>query len=51
MRIQLATLGLWHLLCLHSYALTTELTWQALIEEYLTSLVLVQLTFGLRLFN
>ena len=45
------TLGLWHLLCLHSHALKTELTWQELIEGYLTSLVLAQLAFGLRWFR
>ena len=37
------------LLCLHSNALPTELTWQVLREGYLTLLLLVhQLTFGLR---
>ena len=41
--IEPATIGLWHLLCLHSHALTTELTWQVLIKGYLTSLVLVHL--------
>ena len=46
--IEPATLGLWHLLCLHSHALTTELSYQVLIEGYFTSLVLVQLTFGCR---
>ena len=49
MGIEPATLGLRHLhVFIHSPDLTTELTWQKLIEGYLTSLVLVQLTFGLR---
>ena len=46
MGIEAETPELWHLLCLHSYALTTELTWQ--IEGDLTFPVLVQFTFGLR---
>ena len=34
---------------IHSDAYLTDITWQALIERYLTSLLLVhQLTFGLR---
>ena len=42
--IEPATLELGHILCLHSHALTTELTWQVLTEGYLTSFVLAQLT-------
>ena len=34
---------------IYFHALTTELTWQVLIEGYLTSLVLVQLTFEVRI--
>ena len=33
---------------IHSHELTTELTWQVLFEGYLTSLMLMQLTYGLR---
>ena len=49
MGIEPATLGLWHILCLHFHALTTELTWQVLMEGYLTQLVLVQLIFVLKM--
>ena len=46
MGIEPTTLGLWHhILCLQSHALTTELTWQVLIEGYLTSLVLGAIDF------
>ena len=44
MGIESATLGLWHLICVRSQDLT-RFTWQVLIEGYLISLVLVQLTF------
>ena len=36
MEIEPAILGLWHVLCLLSHALTTELTWQVLIEGNFT---------------
>ena len=50
MGIESATLGLWHLICVRSQALT-RFTWQVLFEGYLTSLVLVQLTFRHRWFS
>ena len=47
--IEHETLGLLDLLCVHSHASLTQLTWQVIIEGYLTSVLLVhQLTFGLR---
>ena len=47
--IEPVSIGLWDLLCVHSHALLTELTWRVLIEGYLTLLLLVhQSTFGLK---
>ena len=39
--IEPETLGFWDLFVLHSHAFLTKLTWQVLIEGYLTSLLFV----------